>query len=733
MASKRFNPEQIIQHLREAESLLAQGKTIAQVCQTIGIAHQTYIRWRKEYGDILRSLKCVVDSSSTTTFHHGATVSDPFRWLERMHSDSVKQWVTHENQLAQQYIQKLPMFAKLKRKYRRLRNSHTTNFHDLQYRHGTLCGLRNGSLVVLESPDNPTPVLKIVDPSRFFPRSNADIDFYELSPDGEFVAVCISVNCSEDGSVYVFRTNDGHRVGEPIPQVSGPPGGNLKWNYDGSGFYYTKYPFAALKEVADRWRYSCQEIWLHKIDDHHNQDSYVTGDNFHRFPQCHLVSSSYDDKLIIQVAHGSGGTGNTYYLVSDGRIELLLTPDAEVAWIDFVSPDSLIMESCQNAPYGKLVKYHLQNDHSPRQEDFLNEKSSVLFKWRVGKKFIYATHFAADGLETLSVLDKNSAEVVSIFELPAFSAITQMCVMEEDRLLFCTENYLEPNKWFLHDPDTNETQETALSAKSSISFDDIQVRREWATSADGARIPMTILRPASCVQDANRPTMVSVYGGSKIRETPCFDKQRRVWFDHGGIWVFVHPRGEGELGEHWFRATIEGNSKLTRDDTVACLEHLVKLKYTQSNRLALIGGSHGGLVAAMVLTHRPELMAAISIDSGAFCVLQHEMALLGSHLKLEYGNSADRIEFQRMINYSPYQQVSKGVAYPSVWLRAGFLDRRVMPWNTWKMGARLKEANTAGPVLVSTKMNEGHDATFPLEEELAFVLSALDVSLLDEN
>lgn len=666
-------------------------------------------------------------SSSLRRYHHGAEIADPYHWLEDKDSDSVQQWVNTENRLARQYIRSLPQVSKIRIELRKLKRSRSPLFREIQFRNGVLCALRYGSLVVLESPENPKPSRYLVDANNFIPEHEADIDFYELSPDGQLVAVCISLDRTEDGNVYIFRTSDGHRVDQVIPGVSGPPGGDLAWAHDGSGFYYTKYPFAESTDVPDRWRYSCEEIWFHQLGHPPDQDTYVAGDSFQRFPQCLIETSPHSDKLVINFGSGGGAAGQNYLLVADGRIESLVKSDASVAAIQFASAETLLMESCQDAPCGKILRCRIENGQLSSAEQFLSEQSSVLYAWSVGDEHFYATHFSSEGREVLSVVDMKSADVVSTVELPPFSAITEMCVLEEDRLLYRTESFLQAVKWSIFDPKTKQSHETALSAKSEVDFSDIRATREWATSADGTKVPITILHPAECKRDGSHPTLVSVYGGSKIRETPVFDEERRVWFDHGGIYVFVHPRGEYELGEDWYRATLQGQKQVTRDDTIAALEHLIQRKYTNPGRLALTGASHGGLIVGMVMTRRPDLMAAVIAFGGDFCVLQNEDSLLGPHLMLEYGNSADGVEFERMIEYSPYQQIREGVDYPAVWLRASFLDRRVMPWNSWKMAARLQSADSNGQILVTTEMGRGHSDYVRPEEELAFLLSALKV------
>jgi prolyl oligopeptidase len=279
----------------------------------------------------------------------------------------------------------------------------------------------------------------------------------------------------------------------------------------------------------------------------------------------------------------------------------------------------------------------------------------------------------------------------------------------EDSLLFQSESYTLAPAWYAVNAADVSPRRMPISKDSRVSFGDAEVVREFATSKDGTRVPITILKKKGTALDGNNPTLLYGYGGFGVSITPWFDEARRFWLDRGGVFAVATIRGGGEFGRPWHR-----DGQLTRkqnvfDDFHAAMERLKELKYTKSEKLALIGGSNGGLLMGAMLTQHPGDFRAAVAEVGIYDMLRHEVSNNGQFNTTEYGTARDEAQFRAMYAYSPYHHVREGTAYPAVLFMTGANDPRVDPMQSRKMVARMQAASTSGrPILLRTSANAGH-------------------------
>jgi prolyl oligopeptidase len=291
--------------------------------------------------------------------------------------------------------------------------------------------------------------------------------------------------------------------------------------------------------------------------------------------------------------------------------------------------------------------------------------------------------------------------------------------MKGNEILYGTETYLENFAYFRYDSKTNGAARTRLVSTSGADFSDCEVLRDSATSKDGTKIPMSILRRKGTAADGKSPLLLYGYGGYNVSEVPSFSAELRFWLDCGGIYVDANLRGGGEFGEAWHDA-----GKLTRkqnvfDDFIACAEHLIEKRYTSSSRLAIEGGSNGGLLMGAALTQRPDLFRAVVSHVGIYDMLRVELFPNGAFNVTEYGSVRDPGQFKALYAYSPYHHVVDGIKYPAVLMLTGDNDGRVDPANSRKMTARLQAATgSAYPVLLRTSSASGHGFGSSLDERI---------------
>jgi prolyl oligopeptidase len=253
-----------------------------------------------------------------------------------------------------------------------------------------------------------------------------------------------------------------------------------------------------------------------------------------------------------------------------------------------------------------------------------------------------------------------------------------------------------------------------------VSFDDIEVSRIMARSKDGTEVPMNIMHRKGVKLDGGNPTLLNAYGGYGISLSPSFDFTRRVWFDAGGIFVVANLRGGGEFGEEWHKAGNLLRKQNVFDDFIACAEHLVRSGYTKPSKLAIMGGSNGGLLMGAALTQRPELFRAVVTMVGIYDMLRVELEPNGAFNITEFGTVKDRAQFDALYAYSPYHRVKDGAPYPAVLITTGENDGRVNPYNSSKMTARLQAATGSGlPVMLRTSAASGHGMGSKLSERIS--------------
>jgi prolyl oligopeptidase len=319
--------------------------------------------------------------------------------------------------------------------------------------------------------------------------------------------------------------------------------------------------------------------------------------------------------------------------------------------------------------------------------------------------------------------------------LPDIAAVDEMEALGDD-LIYSVETYLAPNRFYRLSG--GRSTPTALAVTSPVQFDDVEVVRAFAISKDGARVPVNIMRRKGTKLDGDNPTLLYGYGGYGISQTPGFlGGSRRVWFDAGGVYAIANIRGGGEYGEEWHQQGMLTRKQNVFDDFIAAAELLISEKYTRPGRLAIRGGSNGGLLVGAALTQRPDLFRAAVAQVAIFDMLRVELDPNGQFNVTEFGTVKDPDQFLALYAYSPYHRVREGAKYPAVFLSTGENDGRVNPANSRKMAARLQAATASGwPIYLVTTDAAGHGQGSPLSVQidqsadyLAFLFDQLGMTL----
>jgi prolyl oligopeptidase len=568
-------------------------------------------------------------------------------------------------------------------------------------------------IAVLGQDADPAHAHVVLDPNVLNARGTTAIDWYVPAPDGRFVAVSMSQDGSEDGSLHIVDVATGKEVDQVIPRVQYPTaGGSVAWRDDGSGFWYTRFPGAS--EPAERQHFY-QQVWYHHIGDDPSKDHYVLGQDFPRVAEIALVSGPKGSPVVATVANGDGGEFAHYLLGMDDSVRQVTRFEDKIVDAE-IGADGLYLISRQGAPRGKLLRLKLDDLVLAHAQTLVPESDAVMQLGGEGggapititAKAVYVREIVG-GPSQVAIFD-HDGKAQGLLPLPAVSSVSQVEAIDGGGLLVSVATFLEPPRFVRYDEATGKTAPTLLQQTSPVSFADAEVVREFATSKDGTRVPLNIVRRKGLKLDGSHPLLLNGYGGFNVSESPHFlGAATRLWLDAGGVFVIANIRGGGEFGEAWHDQGALTHKQNVFDDFAAAGQYLVDQKYTTSAHMAAIGGSNGGLLMGAVFTQHPDLFRAVVSQVGIYDMLRTELDPNGSFNVTEYGSVNDPAQLRALYAYSPYHHVQDGTAYPAIFMATGETDGRVNPMHSRKMIARLQAATRSGkPIYLSINAHAGH-------------------------
>jgi prolyl oligopeptidase len=692
-----------------------------------------------------------------TNEYHGIKVVDDYQWLENGTNPAVRAWTDAQNQRTRDYLDRLAERAEVAARFQQADSAAATDYYGLQARPGRYFLLKSQPpalqpvLISLTSLTNLESEHVVLDLNKLSAAGRVAMDFYEASPDGQRVAVCLSENGSEQGSLRVYEAETGRAWPEMVPYAQYPTaGGSVAWNADGSGFFYTRYPHPGERPDADLPFY--QQVYFHKLGTPVAEDRYEFGQGLPRIAEIELQASPDRQHLLAAVANGDGGE-HAYYLRGPGgrwrpvagfsdqikKIEF----GRDMPLVGFAPGGALYLLSLHKSPRGKILRLPLTETNLAKAQVIVKEGSLPIEGFAPAASGVYV-HYLDGGPSAFRFVDLISGKTADValranppagaLTAPSPGALQQMLVTRGDEVLFCSVTYTEPYAWYLYDPNKGQMVATALRGTSVVKFLDVEVVRVMVRSKDGTRVPLSIIRKKGTRLNGENPVILSGYGGFGLSETPSFDPTRRFWLDQGGLYAIANLRGGSEYGEDWHQGGAGTNKQHVFDDFAACAEWLIRSNYTKPSRLAIEGGSNGGLLMGAMLTQHPELVGAVISHVGIYDMLRVELDPNGVFNTTEFGSVKDPQQFKALYAYSPFHHVQDGVSYPPVFLLTGEHDGRVNPAHSRKMAARLQAAGGRGTVLLQVSAHSGHGIGTALDERraalvdvYAFILKQLGV------
>ena len=658
-----------------------------------------------------------------TNWYHGVAVVDDYQWLENGTNPAVREWSRLQNERTRAWLDGLDFYDGLAQQLSELIAEEPASYGLNDCRGGVIFATRfkppaqQPVLVRLKSVQPPALRKVVFDPNAWNTNGTTAMDWSVPSTDGRLVAISLSENGSEDGSLHFFETQTGEALPDVIPGVQYPTaGGSAAWNADGSGIFYTRYPRPGERPEADLHFY--QQVWFHKLGTPAGADTYELGRDFPRIAEIDLAASDDGQWLLATVANGDGGDYAHYLRSPKGTWRQLTRFEDGVKVIKFGKDAALYLLSKKDAPRGKILRVPLADPDPAKAVVVVPEGRGVVGDFVPSANGLYVSVMEG-GPSRLWYYPRNRRSPVEVPVLPV-SSVGGLHCWQGDRLLFENTGFLNPSAWYEWEPGWKKPRVTALRMTSPVDFDDIEVVREFAVSKDGTKVPLNILRKKGIKLDGRNPTLLTGYGGYGISLTPTFSSTRRIWFDAGGVLAVANLRGGGEYGEDWHKAGNLTHKQNVFDDFIACAEYLIRHKYTSPDKLAVMGSSNGGLLMGAFLTQRPDLARAVVSRVGIYDMLRVELDPNGTFNTTEFGSVKDPDQFKALYAYSPYHHVKPGTAYPAVLFPCGENDGRVNPAHSRKMTAALQAATSSGlPIFYRSTATAGHGMGSSLNDRVS--------------
>jgi len=657
--------------------------------------------------------------------YHGVSVEDPYQWLENWPDQEVKAWSAGQNTAARQYLDSLPHRAEIAERVQAVISADTVSYYSAQ-RIGDQAWFikyappkQQPFLVQIDADGNAASERVIYDPAIADESGNTSIQWFRISPNGKLLAIALTVAGSEVADLYVFDIASGERVDQILPRVNGPTaGGDLSWDADSSGFYYTRYPRDGERSAEDQNFY--QQLWHRKLGTPLSQDHYEIGELFDRIAEIRVKMHPGSNKVLATMQYGDSGRFQLYLREVNGNWHQLSSYDDELVQAEFIDGDSLLVLSRKAAPRGKFLRLDISKlpavSSSPliaEQEnafasDFYADPTFVVHGQRIYAKTL------SGGPQELEVFDlQGQRQAAPQMEIAGVGQI----IPWDDGVMVRQYSYLAPNAWLLFDG--AQTTRHPLSSTSAVRFDNYRVVRDFATSRDGTRVPVNIMLGNDTPLDGSNPMLLTGYGGYGVSLSPGFSPTLKVWLEQGGIWAQANLRGGGEFGDEWHQQGMLTKKQNVFDDFYAVMQFLIKAGYTRVDKLAIEGGSNGGLLMGAIIAQHPQDFQAAISHVGVYDMLRSELSPNGTFNIPEYGTVKDPRLFKALYAYSPYHNLQK-TAYPAILFMTGENDGRVDPMHSRKMTAALQYLNTSGkPILLRTSGNTGHSAGTPLGEAIS--------------
>jgi prolyl oligopeptidase len=644
--------------------------------------------------------------------YHGTKVSDPYRWMEATETPDVAAWIEAQNKITADYLATIPQRDAIREKLTKLWNyeRYSAPFkRGKNYFYSKNDGLQNQNVIyIADSITDPGRVF--FDPNKLSTDGTVALNGMSFTDDGKLMAYALSTAGSDRTTWHVREVE----TGKELPDTLRPNRqGGVSWLKDNSGFFYSRFPDAEKGQELKGTAFN-QKIYFHKLGTPQSDDYvvYERPDDKEYFVGGGV--SEDGNWLIINVGKGTSRKNMVYFKnLTAEKAPILPLVDKIESDYSFLGNDegTFYFRTDKGAPKGKIVKV---NALTPKPEwiDVVPEAAETLGRVSfINNQFVVT--YLKDAYTQIKIYGIDGKFVRDV-KLPGIGSAGGFGGRREDHETFYSySSYNTPPTIYQYNMKTGESKQFR-QAKVDIVPDNYEVKQQFFKSKDGTDVPMFIVHKKGIKLDGTNPTIVYGYGGFNIPQTPGFSVARMVWLDMGGVYAVVNLRGGSEYGEAWHEAGTKLKKQNVFDDFIGATEWLIANKYTSPKKVAIQGGSNGGLLVGAVLNQRPELFGAALPAVGVMDMLRFTQFTVGRAWTSDYGSPENPEEFKALYAYSPLHNVKPGTKYPATMVTTADHDDRVFPAHSFKYTAAMQAAQAGNaPILIRIETKAGHGGGKP--------------------
>ena len=650
--------------------------------------------------------------------YFGTVIKDPYRWLEDDNSAETKDWVKEENAVTERYLSQIPFRQKVKDELKSMWNytRYGSPFKEGDYYYFYKNdGLQNQAVLYRQKGLDAEPEV-FIDANKLSKDGTASISVPSFSKNNKYAAYLQAQSGSDWEVAHVLNVADKSLLKDELNYIKFS---GISWK-DDEGFYYSRYPQTDDKEKLTVQNQN-HKVYFHKIGTPQSEDVLIYEDKEHPLRVIGAWLTEDEHFLIVSKSEGTSGSEiwvkNLQNSSAKNDFTLLVKGfDTESSVIDN-DGDKLLVRTNADAPNYKVVLIDPQNPARTNWETVIPQRKELLESVGTGGGNLFLSYLQ-DASSRVYQTDYKGYHAKQI-ELPGIGSAAGFGAHKKDKELFYSySSYDHPASIYRYDIEKG-TSTLFRKSEAKVNAENYQTVQSFCISKDGTKVPMFITYKKGIKLDGNNPVLMYGYGGFNVPLTPGFSISFAFFLEHGGVLAVVNLRGGNEYGEEWHKEGMLQNKQNVFDDFIAAAQFLIDKKYTNPSKLAMRGGSNGGLLIGAVMTQRPDLFKVAIPQVGVMDMLRYHLFTIGWAWATEYGRSDKKEDFENLIKYSPLQNLKPGVKYPATLITTADHDDRVVPAHSFKFAATLQADNDGtNPTLIRIETKAGHGAGKPTDKQI---------------
>ncbi|MBD1556337.1 S9 family peptidase [Vibrio sp. S9_S30] len=653
--------------------------------------------------------------SDVVDTYFSTEVSDPYRWLEDDRSEETADWVTRQNDVTFAHLSQIAFRDAIRQKLETANNFEKVS---LPFKQGEYTyfykndGIQNQSVLYRQKEQGEAQIF--LDPNTFSEEGTTSLDSVSFSKSNTVIAYSVSEGGSDWRTIYVIDAETGEELETPVLNAKFT---GISWFGD-EGFYYARYDKPEGSELSARTEQ--HKLYYHQLNTPQSEDVLVFGGSD---AEKYRYVSGYttEDDAFLVVSGAQSTSGNELYVrdlrQQDAPLTLVTDKSQADSYVVDHNDGELLIYTNLDAPLGRVVKVNAQQPSDLHWVDLIPEQEQQL-DIATGAGYLFASYLV--DVNTKVVQYRYNGEKVRDIELPGLGCVSGFSGrFDSKELYYSFTNFIVASSGYRFDPETGVT-ELYHRSQCQIDSDRLESKQVFYTSKDGTRVPVTICYRKGLERNGDNPTMLYGYGGFNVSLEPRFSPLVATWIEMGGVYAVANLRGGGEYGKAWHIAGTKLQKQNVFDDFISAAEYLIDEGYTSPEKLAIHGGSNGGLLVGACMTQRPELFKVAIPAVGVLDMLRYHTFTSGEGWAYDYGTSEQSEEmFNYLKRYSPVHNVTEGTHYPATLVTTADHDDRVVPAHSFKFIAELQAKHKGeNPVLIRVDTNAGHGAGMPMSKVL---------------